>query len=73
MFKLLISSTFFMALVFAVTAMIAATIMRYTGHMNANQWLTALATCSTLGLGVIGKRTVDGVSKAFGKNNGRNQ
>ena len=61
----IISSTFLLAMVFSVVAMTAATVMTYAGHMDAQQWLTALSTCSYLVLGVIGKRAVDGVTKAF--------
>jgi len=72
MFNKMISSTFLLAIVFSSIAMFTTTIMRYTDHMTANQWLAALSTCSVLILGVIGKRAVDGVGKAFGKKGGDN-
>ena len=71
-FNLLISSTFFMAVAFSVVAMTVTTFMRYTDHMNANQWLASLETTALLCAAVVGKRAIDGVTKAIRTKKGAN-
>ena len=60
----MIKSTFLMAVLFGVAAMTTASAMRWTDHMTANQWLTALETTAWLCAAVVGKRALDGVGKA---------
>lgn len=62
--------TWILAVGFSIVGMAAATGLIFRAEFHPEHWLTALKTCAGLCGVVVGKRAVEEVGKAFGKNGG---